>query len=163
MTATIETNLRQGDLETEVHGMKETETESNEASSEWEEEHQKSRADELGSRSLLRSSPQSMKMFCGGATAWTDVHREGAVAAKAQATAQVDVPTAPRQCCGFFLVNSSVSSLPIVEAQKSQRNASGVDRRETGLFLEKDVTVWGLGLFDPTRCAHLPGTELKTD
>ena len=50
MTATIETNLRQGDLETEVDGMKgdvtETETES-EALSEWEEERQKSRADEV--------------------------------------------------------------------------------------------------------------------
>ena len=41
LTATIETNLRQGDLETEVDGTKgdltETETESNEALSEWEE------------------------------------------------------------------------------------------------------------------------------
>ena len=34
----------------------ETETESNEASSEWEEERQKSRADEIRSRSLLRRS-----------------------------------------------------------------------------------------------------------
>ena len=58
LTATIETNLRQGDLETEVDGMKgdltETETKSNEALSEWEEERQKSRADELGSRWFLR-------------------------------------------------------------------------------------------------------------
>ena len=41
LTATIETNLRQGDLETEVDGTKvdltETEMESNEALSEWEE------------------------------------------------------------------------------------------------------------------------------
>ena len=41
VTVTIETNLRQGDLETEVDGTKgdlsETETESNEALSEWEE------------------------------------------------------------------------------------------------------------------------------
>ena len=41
LTTTIETNLRQGDLETEVDGTKgdltETETESNEALSEWEE------------------------------------------------------------------------------------------------------------------------------
>ena len=40
-TTTIETNLRQGDLETEVDGTKgdptETETESNESLSEWEE------------------------------------------------------------------------------------------------------------------------------
>ena len=41
LTATIERNFRQGDLETEVDGTKgdltETETESNEALSEWEE------------------------------------------------------------------------------------------------------------------------------
>ena len=41
LTATIETNFPQGDLETEVDGTKgdvtETETESNEALSEWEE------------------------------------------------------------------------------------------------------------------------------
>ena len=66
VTAAIETNLRQGDLETEVDGMKgdltETETKSNEALSEWKEERQKSSADELRSRSLLRrSSPQSMR------------------------------------------------------------------------------------------------------
>ena len=46
LTATIETNLRQGDLSGDW------------ASSEWEEERQKSRANELRSRSLLRvSSP----------------------------------------------------------------------------------------------------------
>ena len=42
MTATVETNLWEGDLGVEVDGMRgdlgETETESNEASSEWEEE-----------------------------------------------------------------------------------------------------------------------------
>ena len=41
LTATVTTNPRQGDLETEVDGMKGdltvTETESNEASSEWED------------------------------------------------------------------------------------------------------------------------------
>ena len=41
VSVTIETNLRQGDLETELNGTKdnvtETETESNEALSEWEE------------------------------------------------------------------------------------------------------------------------------
>ena len=41
-----------------------------------------------------------------------------------------------------------MSSPPVVETQKPQRNVSGVDRRETGLFfLEKnDVTVWDPGL-----------------
>ena len=68
VTATIETNLWEGDLETGMDGMRgdltQMETESNEALSEWEEERQKSRADELRSRSLLRrSSPQSMNVF----------------------------------------------------------------------------------------------------
>ena len=58
-----------------------------------------------------------------------------------------------------------VVSLPVVETQKSRRNVSGVDRRETGMFLRKenDVSVWVPGLFDPARCAHLPGNELKID
>ena len=69
-TVTIQTNFLEGDLKTEVDGMKgnltETETENNEASSEWEEEdeRQKSRADELRSRLLLRKlSPQSIRRF----------------------------------------------------------------------------------------------------
>ena len=55
-----------------------------------------------------------------------------------------------------FLSKSLMSSLPTVETQKSRRNVSGVDRRET-------FTVWDLGLFDPARCAHLHGNELKID
>ena len=56
VTATMETNLRQGDLETGLGSLS-----GDQASSEWEE-RQKSRADELRSRSLLRrSSPQSMR------------------------------------------------------------------------------------------------------
>ena len=51
LTATIERNLGQGDIGVEVGGMKgdltETQTESTEASSEWEEDRQKSRADEI--------------------------------------------------------------------------------------------------------------------
>ena len=40
---------------------------------------------------------------------------------------------------------------------KAQATASGVDRRETGFF----VTVWDPVLFDPARCAHLPGNDLR--
>ena len=66
LMATIETNLRQGDIGVEVDGvtgdLTETETKRNEASSKWEEDRQKSRADEFRSRSLLRrSSPQSVR------------------------------------------------------------------------------------------------------
>ena len=40
---------------------------------------------------------------------------------------------------------------------------SGVDRRETGMFLleKNDVTVWDPGFFVPARCAHLPGNDLR--
>ena len=100
MTATIETNLRQGDLETGADGMKgdltETETESSEALSE--------RAEELRSRSLMRrSSPQSMRRFLWPCDSMDGcAQRRGCTwLAKAQATARVDVPTAPRQY--FFL------------------------------------------------------------
>ena len=123
VTAAIETNLRQGDFETEADGMKggltETENHSSgdQVSSEWEEERQKSRADELRSRVLLRSDSM-----------------DGC----ALATTLVDVPTAPQQCCVFFFFfkkgSFDVVSLPIVETQKSQRNVSGVDRRETDMF-----------------------------
>ena len=64
----------------------ETETESNEALSEWEEERQKSRANELRSRSLLGPSE---RRSCG----WL---------VKAQATRRLDVPTDPGECCGCF-------------------------------------------------------------
>ena len=62
LTATIETNLRQGDLGVDVDGR--SHFSGHQASSEWEEERQISRADELRSRVLLRSScPQSMRRF----------------------------------------------------------------------------------------------------
>ena len=77
----------------------------------------------------------------------------------AQAAARVDVPTAPRQCCVFPFKKLDVGSLPIIQAQKSHSNMSGVDRRETGFF----VIVWDSGLFDPALCAHLPGNDLKID
>ena len=73
-----------GDFETGVDVMKGdlTETESNEALSEWEEDRQKRRADELRSRSLLRrSSPQSVRRFLwpcdstGGCAAGLRMHR----------------------------------------------------------------------------------------
>ena len=101
MTATIETNLRQGDPETGVDGMKgdltETEMESNEALTAWEEERQKSRADEFRSRSLLRrSSPQSVRRFlwpCDSMDGCAQRRGCGRLA-KAQASARVDVATA---------------------------------------------------------------------
>ena len=88
LTATIETDLRQGDLETGVDGMKgdltETETKGNEALSEWEGERQKSRADELRSTSLLKSSsPQSMRSFL-----WPSDSTDGC---------------AQRKCCGSLV------------------------------------------------------------
>ena len=47
----------------------------------------------------------------------------------------------------FFFLDSLMSSLLIVETQKSKRNVSSVDRRETGLFSwENDVIVWDPGL-----------------
>ena len=46
----------------------------------------------------------------------------------------------------FFLFNSNAVSLPVIETQKYRRNASGVDRCETGFFFF--VTVWDPGLFD---------------
>ena len=43
----------------------------------------------------------------------------------------------------FLLLNSLMSSLRIVETQKSQSIVSGIDGRDTGLFSGKtDVTVW---------------------
>ena len=72
---------------------------------EWEEERQKSRAEGLRSRSLLRrSSPQSMRRFLWpcDSTDGCAQRRDCGWLAKAQATARVDVPTAPRQCCFLF-------------------------------------------------------------
>ena len=108
VTATIESNFRQGDLETKADGMKgdltETETESNE----------KSTADELRSRSLLkRSPPQSMRRFLwpGDSTGGCAQRKSCGWLAKAQVTARWDAPTAPRQCCGFSIQDSLMSSL----------------------------------------------------
>ena len=57
LLATIETNLRQGDLETGVGSLS-----GDEASSEWEEKRQKSRMEGLRRRALLwRLSPESMR------------------------------------------------------------------------------------------------------
>ena len=57
-----------------------------------------------------------------------------------------------------------MSSLSIVETEKSQRNVSGVDRRETGLLLrQKTTSLSRTMVFDPAPCAHLPGNELKFD
>ena len=116
VTATIETNLRQGDLETGVDGMKgdltETERESNWA-------RQRSRADEVRSRSLLRrSSPQSMRRFLWpcDSTGGCPQRRGCGWRAEAQATARVDVPNSPTaSLCFFFFLNSLMSSLLIVE------------------------------------------------
>ena len=55
----------------------------------------------------------------------------------------MDVDAAPQQCCVllFFGDGDAVVSLPIVETQKSQKNVSGVDLRETGLsFTGKRTT-----------------------
>ena len=79
--------------------------------------------------------------------------------AKAQATARLDVPTAPRQCCVFFFLVVWCCLSSYRRDTESRRNVSGADRRETGMF--HDVTVWVAGLFDPARCAHLPGHELR--
>ena len=65
---------------------------------------------------------------------------------KAQTTAQVDVPTAPRQCCVYSLMSALFLSLR---------------RRSHHIGMKDDVTVWDFGLFDPARCAHLLGFELK--
>ena len=61
------------------------------------------RADELRSRSLLRSSPQSMRssLWLCDSTGACAQRRGCGWFAKAQATARVDVPSAPLQCCGF--------------------------------------------------------------
>ena len=139
----IETNLRQRGLGVEVDSVKgdlaETENpfSGDEASSKWEE-RQKSRV----------KSPQLMmrlKWPCDSTDGCS--HRMGCGwLAKAQATARVDVPTAPRQYCVLFSLNSLMSSLPCAETQKYRRNASGVDHRDTGLFFQKnDVTVWDAG------------------
>ena len=64
-------------------------------SSEWEEERQKSRAEELRSRSLRRSSPESMRRFLWpcDSTHGCAQRRDCGWLAKAHASARVDVPT----------------------------------------------------------------------
>ena len=140
LTATIETNLWQGDLETGVGSLS-----GDQASSEWEE-RQKSRVDELRSRSLLRkSSPQSVRRFLwpcdstGGCA-----QRRGLRKRRGQHGWRCPQPHG--NAVGWHRL---MSPLPIVETQKSQWNVSGMDRRETGLFLveKNDVTtVWDPGL-----------------
>ena len=119
-TTTTETNLWQGDLETEV------ETESNEALSEWE------------------------------------VHQNGAACACESAGNRVGGRAhSPTRVQFVLLLNTSMSSVPVVETQKSRWNVSGVDRCETGLFHGKSSSLSGILVFDPARCAHLPGSELQ--
>ena len=157
LVATIE--MRQGDLQTGADGtgdLTETETESNEVLSKWEEERQKSRANKLRSRSLLRRSPpQSMRRFLWPCDRTGGCAQRGGCGwlAKEQASERVVAPTAPRQCCGFFLLDSLMSSLFL-------SNVSGVDRRETGLLLweKNDVTLW-----NPGQCAHFSGNEVAID
>ena len=63
----------------------------------------------------------------------------------------------------FFCLAWCRLSLPIVETQKIPKDRERRHRRETGVFLREknDVTVWDPGLFDPARCAHFPGNDLK--
>ena len=127
------------------------------------EERQKSRANEHRSRSLLRrSSPQSVRRFlwpCEGAVVCLPKRRRqlGWTCPQPHGNAVV--------VCFFSFEKLDVVSLPTVETQKSRRNVIGVDRRETGLLLREknDVIVWDPGLFDPARCAHFRGNDLKID
>ena len=105
LTATIETNLQEDNLETRVGSLS-----GEEASSEWEEEHPKSRAE--FPQSTRRSSAYLMRrVFYGVRQRWTWPQSHG-------------------NAVFFFLLN-------VVETQKSQRNVGGADRRETGLFFQK--------------------------
>ena len=52
----------------------------------------------------------------------------------------------------FVLLNSLISAL-----------FPSLRRRSHHIGMKNDVTVWDPGLFDPARCAHLPGNELKID
>ena len=63
--------------------------------------------------------------------------------AKAQATARVDVPTAPRVSF-FVILNSFMSVLPIHETQKSQSGERKTVVRQIGFRVKHDVTVWDL-------------------
>ena len=72
---------------------------------------------------------------------------------------RADSPTA---MVWFYLLNSLMSSLPIVETQKSRWNVSGVNRRETSFFSRKTTSLTGVLVF-PARCAHRPGNELNID
>ena len=89
----------------------------------------------------------AFEMFDRAGNSTGGVKEESGLLVQAQAPARVDVCTAPRQCF-FFFRRLDVVSLLLSFRQKSRRNMSGV------------VTVWDLGLFDPARCAHLPGHEL---
>ena len=99
LTATIETNFRQGDLGVEVDSVEgdlaETENSAADdgASSAWEE-RQKSRV----------KSPQFARRFLWpcDSTGRCAQRRSCGWLAKAKATTRVDVPTAPRQWRGFF-------------------------------------------------------------
>ena len=83
-------------------------------SSEWEEERQKSRADELRSKSLLRRwSPQPMERFLWSCDS-TDVQREGAVAGLRKRMRQHG-HSSKAMLCSFYFGQFDVVSLPIVE------------------------------------------------
>ena len=127
LTATIETNLRQGLTETEDHFS------GDEASSEWEEEREKSRADER----FFMAVRQRVRM-------WT----QKAVAGLRKRRRQHGWTCPQLHGSGvffFFPWNNLMSSRPIVRRRNSHWNVSGVDRRETGLFFEKKKSRHCLG------------------
>ena len=97
-----------GDTPQSGDGMKDDLTEkSNEALSEWEEEHQKQSPTNSGADRCWRFLwPCDSMDGCAQ-------RRDCGWLAKAQATARVDVPTAPRQCCVFSssFFDSLLSSL----------------------------------------------------
>ena len=133
------------------------------------EERQKSRAGEFRSRSSLkRSSPQTMRRFL-----WPSDSSNGCAQrrgcgwlAKAQATARVDVHTAPRQCCGLFIWDSLMSALflSLRHRNPKERERRTPSRDRFVLREKNDVTVWDHGL-RPSQVVstYLPGTELKND
>ena len=127
LTATIETSFRQGDLETGVGSLS-----GDQVSSERAEERQKSRAEELRSRSLLRrSAPLPVRRLL-----WPYDSMDGC-AQRRGCGWPAKGGTCPQphgHAVVFYFGWFDVVSLPIVETQKSQRNVSGVDHRETGMF-----------------------------
>ena len=134
LTATIETNFRQGDIGVEVDGMKGdlTETENHfsgdQASSEYEEERQKSRADELRDISTVGGEVSVAVRQLG----WTCPQPLGNAV--------------------VFLLDSLMSSLIVT---LRHRNPNGTCRPSWDRFVvgKNDVTVWDPGLSDP---AFLP-------